>query len=128
VADTVTGTVALAGLERRALWARRGADQDRAPVTPQKRLVIEHVRTWALGSGFEVRQDAAGNLVVRVPARAGRGSASTIILRGIPTVERFMRLLAGVVDELSAPWRPRRGKASNQGRLARGYARRPKAS
>ena len=44
--------------------------------------MIEHVRTWAAANGFELRQDAARNVVVRVPASAGRESASTVILQG----------------------------------------------
>ena len=44
--------------------------------------MIEHVRRWAAGNGFELRQDAARNLVVRVPASAGRESASTVVLQG----------------------------------------------
>ena len=43
--------------------------------------VIEHVRAWAAANGFELRQDAARNLVVRVPATAGRVSASSVILQ-----------------------------------------------
>jgi dipeptidase D len=40
------------------------------------------VRGWAAGHGFEVRQDAARNVVVRVPATAGREEAATVILQG----------------------------------------------
>ena len=44
--------------------------------------MIEHVRAWAAGNGFELRQDAARNLVVRVPATAGRESAPAVVLQG----------------------------------------------
>ena len=44
--------------------------------------MIEHVRAWAADEGFELRQDAARNLVVRVPATAGRDSAPVIVLQG----------------------------------------------
>ena len=44
--------------------------------------MIEHVRSWAVGNGLELRQDAARNVVVRVPATAGRGAAPTVILQG----------------------------------------------
>ena len=37
---------------------------------------------WAAEHGFELRQDAARNLVVRVPATAGRESAPTLVLQG----------------------------------------------
>ena len=36
--------------------------------------MIEHVRAWAAGHGFELRQDAGRNLVIRVPATPGRES------------------------------------------------------
>jgi dipeptidase D len=44
--------------------------------------VIAHIRAWAAGHGFELRQDAARNLVVRVPASVGRESAPTLVLQG----------------------------------------------
>src|SRR5262245_1932477 len=44
--------------------------------------VIEHVRAWGARNGFEVRQDSGRNLVVRVPATAGRESAPVLILQG----------------------------------------------
>jgi dipeptidase D len=43
--------------------------------------VIEHVRGWAADNGFELRQDAPRNLVVRVPATAGRESAPALVLQ-----------------------------------------------
>ncbi len=44
--------------------------------------MIEHVRGWAAGRGFALREDAARNLVVRVPATANRESAPVIVLQG----------------------------------------------
>jgi dipeptidase D len=44
--------------------------------------VIEHVRAWASSRGYELAQDAGRNLVVQVPATAGRESAPAIILQG----------------------------------------------
>ena len=44
--------------------------------------VIEHVRAWATHHGFELRQDAARNLVVDVPATPGRESAPLVTLQG----------------------------------------------
>ena len=44
--------------------------------------MIEHVREWAAANGFELRQDSARNLVVRVPATAGRESAPVLVLQG----------------------------------------------
>jgi dipeptidase D len=44
--------------------------------------VIAHLRTWGVDNGFELRQDVARNLVVRVPGTAGRESAPSVILQG----------------------------------------------
>ena len=44
--------------------------------------MIEHVRAWAARNGLPTRQDAARNLVVCVPATAGRETAATVILQG----------------------------------------------
>ena len=44
--------------------------------------VIAHVRSWAEERGYELDQDAGRNLVIRVPASAGRESAPTLILQG----------------------------------------------
>ena len=44
--------------------------------------MIEHVRAWAADEGFEFGQDAARNVVVRVPATAGRDSAPVVVLQG----------------------------------------------
>ena len=40
-----------------------------------------HVRSWAEGLGFESRVDGAGNVLVRVPASAGREQAPTVALQ-----------------------------------------------
>jgi dipeptidase D len=44
--------------------------------------VIEHVRQWAAEHGFELVQDSGRNLVIRVPATAGRENAPTLMLQG----------------------------------------------
>jgi dipeptidase D len=44
--------------------------------------VSEYVRAWAGSWGFDVRGDDARNLVVRVPATAGREAAPVLILQG----------------------------------------------
>ena len=75
-------SAALSGLEPRACWRHFEALTRIPRPSLHEEPVIEHVRTWAAGNGFELRQDAARNLVVRVPASAGRESASTVILQG----------------------------------------------
>jgi dipeptidase D len=75
-------TSALAGLEPHALWAEFEALTRIARPSRHEEAVVEHVRVWAAGKGFELRQDAAGNLVVRVPATEGRESAPVVVLQG----------------------------------------------
>jgi dipeptidase D len=72
----------LSGLEPRACWRHFGALTEIARPSRQEEAVIEHVRAWAAGNGFELRQDAARNLVVRVPATEGRESAPVLVLQG----------------------------------------------
>lgn len=40
-----------------------------------------HVKAWAQSRGFSVREDAAGNLVVKVPASSGHEGAPTLVLQ-----------------------------------------------
>src|SRR5918994_7338930 len=77
-----SNSAVLSGLEPRALWRHFEALTKLARPSRHEEPVIEHVRRWAAGNGFELRQDSARNLVVRVPATAGRESASTIVLQG----------------------------------------------
>ena len=70
-----TGSSVLAGLEPLPFWEHFEALTKIARPSRHEEPVIEHVRGWAGGNGFELRQDAARNLVVRVPASAGRASA-----------------------------------------------------
>ena len=72
----------VAGLEPRGCW-RHFETLTRIPrPSGHEEAVIEHVRGWAANNGFEVRQDAARNLVVRVPATSGRESAPVVVLQG----------------------------------------------
>jgi dipeptidase D len=80
--DSATGAIALAGLEPRALWDQFEALTRIARPSGHEELVIEHVQAWASRSGFEFRQDAAQNVVVRIPASAGRESAPVLVLQG----------------------------------------------
>lgn len=40
-----------------------------------------HMRAWAQSRGFSVREDSAGNMVVKVPATAGHEGAATVVLQ-----------------------------------------------
>src|SRR6476661_1667813 len=77
-----TKTPTLAGLEPRAFWDHFEALTTIARPSRHEEPVIEHIRAWAAQHGFELRQDAARNVVVRVPATEGRESASALILQG----------------------------------------------
>ena len=72
----------LSGVEPRACWRHFEALTKIARPSRHEEPVIEHVRGWAAEHGFELRQDAARNLVVRVPATAGRESAPVLVLQG----------------------------------------------
>src|SRR5262249_49329223 len=53
-----------------------------ARVPRHEEPAIEHVRAWGVERGYDVRQDAARNLVFDVPASAGREGAPTVVLQG----------------------------------------------
>jgi len=69
-------------LEPRLLW--KNFDAIRAIPRPSKHeeRIAAHVEGWAREHGFEVRRDAIGNVVVRVPATPGHEGAPTIVLQG----------------------------------------------
>jgi dipeptidase D len=77
-----TGVSVLSGLEPRAFWGHFEALTRIARPSRGEEPVIEHVRAWAADKGFELREDAARNLVVRVPASEGRESAPVLTLQG----------------------------------------------
>jgi dipeptidase D len=80
--STTDSSAVLSGLEPRACWRHFEALTKIARPSRHEELVIEHVRAWAAGNGFELGQDAATNLVIRVPATAGRESAPVLVLQG----------------------------------------------
>jgi dipeptidase D len=74
-------TSALAGIEPALVWARFG-ELTRIPRPPRgESEVRRHVLAWAGQKGLESAVDAAGNIVVRVPAAAGREDAATVVLQ-----------------------------------------------
>ncbi len=72
----------LEGLEPGSFWGHFETLTRISRPSRQEEPVIEHVRSWADGNGFELQQDAGRNLLIRVPATAGRESAPTLILQG----------------------------------------------
>jgi dipeptidase D len=81
---SATGAVkpSLAGIAPEALWRHFGELTRVARPSGHEEPVIEHVCEWAARNGFEARQDAGRNLVVRVPANGGRESAPVLVLQG----------------------------------------------
>jgi dipeptidase D len=75
-------TSVLAGVEPRAFWRHFETLTTIARPPRHEEAGIEHVRGWAAEHGFDVEQDHARNLVVRVPATPGRESAPTVVLQG----------------------------------------------
>jgi dipeptidase D len=75
------GTSPFAGLEPAGLW--RLFEELAAIPRPSKReeAVLAWIDAWAARHAFEVRRDAAGNRVVRVPAAPGREGAPTVALQ-----------------------------------------------
>lgn len=78
----MTGSGVLAALEPRGCWRHFETLTTIPRPSRHEEAAIEHVRAWAAGNGFEVRGDAARNLVVCVPATAGRESAPVVVLQG----------------------------------------------
>lgn len=72
----------LVGLEPRRFWGHFEALSKIARPSRREDRVIEHVRGWAAGNGLTVREDAARNLVIDVPATAGRATAPVLVLQG----------------------------------------------
>ena len=77
-----TETSVVTGLEPRSFWGHFEALTRVPRPSRQEEPVIEHVRAWAEQHGFEVQADAGRNLVIRVPATAGREGAPVVTLQG----------------------------------------------
>ena len=72
----------LDGVEPVAFWRRFEELTTIARPSRHEEPVIAWVKNWAAERGFELSQDAGRNLVIRVPATAGREAAPTLILQG----------------------------------------------
>jgi dipeptidase D len=75
-------SISVAGLEPRLFWEHFERLTQVPRPSRREDAAIDHVRSWGAEHGFDVRQDAARNLVFDVPATAGRESAPTIVLQG----------------------------------------------
>jgi dipeptidase D len=77
-----TETSVLAGVEPRSFWNHFEALTRIARPSRAEEPVIEHVRAWAESNNLPLREDSARNLVIDVPASAGREGAPVITLQG----------------------------------------------
>ena len=75
-------TEVLAGLEPAPFWRHFEALTRIPRASYEEERAAAHVGAWAHGHGFATARDDAGNLVVRVPASAGREDAPVVILQG----------------------------------------------
>ena len=71
-----------AGLEPASFWRHLEALVAIPRATYEEDAAVAHVAGWAGERGLATRRDGAGNLVVAVPATAGRERAPTVILQG----------------------------------------------
>ena len=71
-----------AGLEPSAFWRHFAALTKLPRATFEEERAVAYVTGWAAERAYAVRRDDAGNLVVAVPATAGRAAAPTVILQG----------------------------------------------
>lgn len=81
-ANSTPSSSPLAGLEPARVW--QAFDLLRSIPRPSRHeeRVVAAVRAWAQDHGFAVRADAAGNLVLVVPATPGHETAPIVILQG----------------------------------------------
>ena len=71
----------LAVLEPALLWERFGELTRIARPSKAEGPAREHVLAWAAARSLEAQVDDEGNVVVRVPASAGRENAPTVVLQ-----------------------------------------------
>jgi dipeptidase D len=72
----------LVSLEPKLLWSHFDGIRQIPRPSKHEEEVVAHVETWAKGRGFEILKDAAGSVVVKVPATPGREDAPTVIIQG----------------------------------------------
>lgn len=73
---------AIGSLEPRAVWEFFAGLAGVPRPSKKEGRVREHVRSVAQQRGLTVREDAAGNLLIEVPASAGCESAPVVVLQG----------------------------------------------
>jgi dipeptidase D len=95
---------ALAGLEPALVWERFSELTRIARPSKAEGPAREHVLAWARARGLHAAADDEGNVVVRVPASAGRVSAATVVLQS--------HLDMVCERDPASPYDPREGRIS----------------
>ena len=72
----------LEALEPKLLWQHFDTIRQIPRPSKHEEKIIEGVKSWAAERGFEVVQDAAGSMTIKVPATPGHEDAPTVILQG----------------------------------------------
>ena len=72
----------LESLEPKLLWSHFDGIRRIPRPSKHEEEISAHIEGWAKGKGYEVLKDAAGSLVVKVPATPGHESAPTVIIQG----------------------------------------------
>lgn len=72
----------LDALEPRLVWQHFDALRQIPRPSKHEERVAAHVSAWAAGRGLAARRDAAGNVIVTVPASSGHEGAPVVILQG----------------------------------------------
>jgi dipeptidase D len=72
----------LESLEPKLLWQHFDTIRQIPRPSKHEEKIIAGVKSWAAERGFEVLQDAAGSMTIKVPATPGHEDAPTVILQG----------------------------------------------
>jgi dipeptidase D len=74
--------MSLSGLKPKSLWEHFEKFLAIPHTSGNEAGMAEYLLSYAESKGFESEKDEAGNVVVRVPASAGKESAPTVVLQG----------------------------------------------
>ena len=72
----------LESLEPKLLWQHFDTIRQIPRPSKHEEKIIAGVKSWAADRGFEVVQDAAGSMTIKVPPTPGHEDAPTVILQG----------------------------------------------
>ena len=106
----------LAALEPKLLWQHFDTIRQVPRPSKHEEKIIATVKSWAAERGFEVVQDSAGSLSVRVPATPGHEKAPVVILQGHldmvceknSDVDHDI-MTQGIEDEVAGDWEQAKG-------------------